>query len=744
MVKFTSFIAAGTAYTTRERGVPAPYLRRVFQLKKLPKTAALSVCVSGFYELFINGQNITRGRLSPFVSNPDDLLYWDEYQIKPYLRDGENVVGLLLGNGFANNPGGRVWDFDKAKFRAAPCASVRLELDGTAAEAEEESFLTAPSPIIYDDYRAGETYDARLEIPGWAEPGFDADGWKPAVPVSPPRGCTVENAVPPVLVTEERAPISVKPLKDGYLYDFGVNLAGVCRLRVSGMPGQKLTLHYGERLLSDGSLNLRNLCCDAEDEGYIQKDIYICKGGEEEWTPTFTYHGFQYVWVRGLTEAQATPDALTYLVMNTALSERGGFICSDETANLLQTLTRRSTLANFHHIPTDCPQREKNGWTADAALSAEHTLLNLSPEANYRQWLQGIRKAQAEDGQLPGIVPTAGWGFQWGNGPAWDCVLVLLPYFTYLYRGGLEILKENAHAILRYLEYLTTRVGEDGLLAIGLGDWCPPGMGCDQYKAPLCLTDTMIAMDVCEKSAYIFDQLNHPFHKAFAEGLYTQLKTAARARLADLNTMTALGNCQTSQAMAIFYNLFEPAEKPEACRRLLEIIERDGGFMDTGVLGARVIFHVLARFGHAALAFDMITRPEFPSYGWWIEQGATSLWEDFQEYEHNASMNHHFWGDISHWFIRWLAGIHYNPRGRGGELDIRPQFIPQLTHARGFYAAPEGKIAVGWAREDNGIRLEIEMPQTLSGRIILPAGVVFENKFSTGLARTGVFSLKHT
>ena len=190
--------------------------------------------------------------------------------------------------------------------------------------------------------------------------------------------------------------------------------------------------------------------------------------------------------------------------------------------------------------------------------------------------------------------------------------------------------------------------------------------------------------------------------------------------------MTALGDCQTSQAMGIFYNLFTQEEKPAAFQKLLEIIHRDGDVIDTGVLGGRVLFHVLAEYGEAALALKMIAGPGFPSYGWWVAQGATTLWERFHT-ERVDSLNHHFWGDISHWFIRWLAGIHYNPRRGGGEVDIRPQFVPQLNQAEGFYIAPEGEIRVRWERREDNILLSVTIPEDLTGNVSLPEGYMFED-----------------
>lgn len=737
------YIYAGPAYSTLTEYVPAPYLRKSFHLKTLPEKAELLICGLGFYELYINGRRITKGLLAPYISNPDDLLYYDDYDLLPYLREGENVLGICLGNGFQNNPGGYTWDFDKARFRGAPEMALRLDVDFSDGETlsleSDETFRTAPSPIYGDDYRNGEYYDARREIPGWCEPGFDDSGWAFAKKAPLPRGEAVLSRIEPITVAREIQPVSVIPFEDGYLYDFGEDAAGVCRLTIQGEAGQIISLYHAESI-KEGKLDRRSISFDEND--YVQKDIYICKGeGVESYTPTFTYHGFQYVLVKGLKPEQADKSLLTYVVFHTRLRERGGFSCSDETINALQAMVRRSTLTNFHHFPTDCPQREKNGWTADASLSTEHTLLNLEPDKNYHEWLRNIRKAQADDGSLPGVVPTGGWGFAWGNGPAWDNILVYAPYMTYLYRHDKAILKENAHAILRYLDYLTTRIREDGLICWGLGDWCPVGRFADHYKSPLEFTDTVLSMDICEKAAYIFGELDMAEQKAFAMGIYHRLRQAGRERLLDLSTMTALGRCQTSQAMAIFYSLFDEGEKPEAFRRLLEFVHEYDDHMDVGVLGGRVIFHVLADYGCSDLAYKMIARPDYPSYGEWLSHGATTLREQFLQDE-RFSLNHHFWGDISHWFIRHLAGICYNPRRRGAEADIRPSFVEQLTFAEGWHEAPEGKIAVRWERTEEGIRLNVQAPEGLYGRIYLPQGYLFaEDRLAVKPLRSGSYAI---
>ena len=659
-----------------------------------------------------------------------------------YCRRGENVIAVCLGNGLQNCFGGYVWNFEKARWRGAPKVALVLEavVDGeTFTLQSDESFVTHPSPILYDDIRNGEYYDARLELPGWNAVGFDDSGWQPAVAAPRPAGDERICGAEPIVVTGEMTPVSITPVDDGYLYDFGKNCAGLCRLSIDGKAGQELTLYHGE-ILQDGRLYMRNTKFDEND--YVQKDIYICKDGKQTHVPSFTYHGFQYVFVKGITEAQATPELLTYLVMNSDLPERGNFHCSDEMVNKLQEYTRRSTLANFFYIPTDCPQREKNGWTADAALSAEHTLLNLAPENSYREWMHNIRKAMKENGDLPGIVPTQDWGY--GIGPAWDNVLVYLPYFTYLYRGDKGILQENATAIFRYLHYLHTRLDDRGIVNYGLGDWCTPDRDENDFKAPNEVTSTLLSMDLCEKAAYIFGELGLTLEKQFADSLYAQIREAARTYLFDHATMQVLGDCQSAQAMGIFYNLFEPGEKPTAFAHLLELIEREDGHMDTGVLGARVIFHVLSDYGYSDLAYSMITRTDFPSYGNWVERGATSLWEDFHpEGGKINSHNHHFWGDISHWFIRQLAGIHLNPYRTGpNHAEIRPRFVEALEFAEGYHIAPAGKISVRWDRKDGGVLLKVEAPEEITGRILPDEGWIFEDGHCVKPLTTGEYRLK--
>lgn len=742
-----AFIRATEEYTTLERPIPAPYLRRSFTAAA--GKASLRVAACGFYELYVNGERCTKGRLAPYISNPDDLVYYDTYELT--LCAGENVIGLWLGNGFQNNPGGYIWDFDKAVFRGAPC--VAAELTYTAEDGTEHtllsdtSFRTAPSPLLFDDYRFGERYDARLEQPGWSCPGFDDSGWRAAFPAPRPRGALRRCAADPIREAEERAPVRIWPEDDGFIYDFGVSDAGVCRLTLRGTPGQTVSFQHADAL-KDGRFYLNNNWFVLGEEQWerdrqlVHKDTYICRGeGTEQYTPCFTYHGFRYVKVTGITAEQAVPELLTCVTLHSALRSRGGFSCSDETANRLQEMVRRSDLSNFHYFPTDCPQREKNGWTADAALSSEQVLLNFAAENSYREWMRSICLAQNADGALPGIVPTGGWGFHWGNGPAWDSVLAYLPYYVYVYRGETEMIRESSRAFMAYLHYLTTRTDENGLMHIGLGDWCHVGREASAFKAPLVVTDTILSMDIARKMAVMLGAIGLTAQQAFAQTLADGFRAAFRRRCIDFGTMTVAGNCQTCQAMALHYGLFTEGEAPAAFEQLLRMVHEADDHMDVGVLGGRVLFRVLSDFGQSDLAFTLITRPDFPSYGNWVARGATTMWEDFFP-DTVSSMNHHFWGDISAWFLRYPAGIRVNPQGDNVHTaEISPTFLRALDRAEGFHEMPDGILRSAWKRDGREILLTLEIPDGVRATLRLRPGYTFEDGTAFAEAHSGTYRI---
>lgn len=747
----TSFIKATEAYNgVHDNQVPAPYIRKSFTAGQAD-LANIQIACCGFYRLFLNGKELTKGFLSPYISNPNDFVYYDTYEVS--VQKGENVIGLLLGNGFQNNPGGYTYNFDKADFRSAPLVSMILTCGDTCI-VTDTTWKTAPSAITSDDYRYGEVYDANLELPGWNEPGFDDSAWQPVLNAPTPKGELKHCQVEPLLTEKELKPIAIFPdSKEGFIYDFGEVNAGLCRLTVQGKKGQTIAMQHADTL-RDGTLYLDKIWYAYNnakhnwdrDQHIVHRDFYTCKGeGTETYTPSFTYHGFRYVKVTGITAEQATEDLLTYVVFHSALKTKGGFTCSDETLNKLQEAAIRSDLSNFHHVPTDCPHREKNGWTADVALSAEQFLLNLGAEANLAEWVRQVCKAQNKKGALPGIVPTAGWGFDWGNGPAWDCSMTYVPYYLYTLRGDTGIIKETAPYISKYLTYLRSRMDERGLLEFGLGDWCQVTKVSreEPIKAPLVVTDSIVSLDIAKKAAFLFGAVGFRTEQQQATELAEQLKASIRAHLIDFDTMTVLGNCQSSQALAIYYGLFNEEELPAAFEKYLALIHEADDHIDVGVLGARVMFYVLSKYGCTDLALHMIARPDYPSFGNWIARGATTLWEDFLPDSANST-NHHFWGgSFAGWFITNLAGIGLNPTGHNvNEVRIQPEFASRLTFAEGWHEAPAGKIVSRWERKDDAIALTLTIPESMSAEAVLPAGWHFKDGETTKAVTSGTYIIE--
>lgn len=711
------FICADRERGTLETPCPAPLFRKEFQTHKKLQSAVLYFCGLGFYKLYLDGKDITKGALAPYISNTDDVVYVDEYDLSECLPVGEHVLAAILGNGMQNALGGAIWELDRASFQSQPKLAFLLRLTYEDGEVQmirsDEAVRTCPSALLFNDFWCGERYDARREIPNWntvRKPDNIAH-WKPAMYAAPPRGEQRTSKAVAVRIIETLKPTAVTAVEAGYLYDFGRNDAGICRLKIrNSTPGQKIRLIHGEYWTGE-KLNNKKILFVPEDLGQV--DEYICKGApEESWQPQFTYYGFQYVLVEGLRPDQANPDLLTYLVMHADLKTRGQFHCSDEILNRLQEMTLRSDLSNFFFFPTDCPHRERHGWT-DANQVGELTMLNFAPEDSYQEWLVNIRKAQDRSGMLPAIVPMGGWGMGLG-GPYWDAVCVELPWLIWKYRGSLDCFRENKDMILRYIRFLDQSRDGRGLIERGIGDWCPVGKKEPRdFQSPIAVTDTTLVYQLCRRAADLFAAAGEEDICCYLRRLGAELRAAAREHLLNPQTMTVAGRCQTSQACFLYYGLFEPSEEQRAAAVLVELIHENHDFMDVGSNGARVLFHTLSRFGYGALARKMITRPEFPSYGNLVQRGATTLWEDFHENELDvSSRNHVMWGCISDWMFLWVAGLQINPTGWDiHEICFRPGFSTGLQDARAWHKMPYGKISISWKQKQQEKSIRLEIPQ---------------------------------
>ncbi|MCL1856756.1 MAG: glycoside hydrolase family 78 protein [Kiritimatiellaeota bacterium] len=696
-----------------------PLLRRSFKVSSLPQRARMYVSGLGYAKVTVNGKAVSDAVLDPVVTRYDRRALYVTHDITALLTEGENVIGVSLGNGWYNAPDIKdPWWFGYAAWCHHPKALCQIEMTDARGNCRrivsDMAWKVAKGPSVSNHLRTGETYDAREEKPGWNLPGYNAKKWSDAMVVQSPGG--VLNAqVTPIKVMETITPLSVTEVKPGvFVVDMGRNIAGWAQLRVQGAAGTEVTMRYAEKLLEDGDIDQANI----NTYGHTcQTDKYILRGTQnaehrtqnegEVWEASFTYHGFRWVQVTGFP-GTPTVDNFRGKVVHSAFESAGEFACSSDLLNWIQTATRASYVGNFVGIPTDCPHREKNGWTGDAALAAETGLFNYATAPAYQKWVRDFLDAQRPSGQLPGVVPSGGFGYNWGSGPAWDAAFWTVPWMLYLYCGETRILEECYAGFKRHLDYMGS-LAVDGIISFGLGDWCPPCGDPNSHKAPASLTNTGYyfaeAMTVAKIATLLGKQADAKKFAALAQ----KIRVAFNKTFYDAKTGQYAGNGQTSMGCALYQGIATKTETPKVLDALIAAVAAANNHLDYGILGAKYVPAVLAAFGHAELAYAITTQKDFPSYNHWREQGATTLWESW---EGNASRNHIMFGDVSAWMFKTLAGI--NPddaKPAFGRVRLAPTFIKDLTWVSATHETMYGTVAVSWKRTAEAtVTLDITLP----------------------------------
>jgi len=689
---------------------PTPFFRRVFTCMAA-RQATVRICGLGYYELYLNGVRVGEQVLDPVVTQYDKRARYVTHDVTALLRPGMNVIGVILGNGWYNCHTPDVWHFDKASWRDYPKLLLELELDGEVILASDTDWKTSRGPIVFDGLRNGEHYDARLELDGWLETGYDDSAWKAAAQVAGPGGILEPQRMPPCKVMRTLPAADSWTLPSGEaIYDLGQNIGGWARIAVSGLRGAEVTIRYGERL-KDRALDQDQIACFIKG-GDCQTDRYILKGGGvETWEPRFTYHGFQYVSIRG----DVTVHSVEGRVVHTAFPRIGEFSCSDPTLSKLQANTVWSYIGNFVGIPTDCPHREKNGWTGDAQLAAETGLFNFAAGTAYGQWVESIADAQRPSGQLPGIVPTAGWGYNWGSGPAWDSALILIPWHVYLFTGDDTAIRANYDAMKKYLDFCASQAA-DHILSFGLGDWCHSDSA---RMAATAITSTGYYYIDTLTLARFARILGHEEDCLRFERLASEIKRAFNCRFYRGDGIYGKGE-PTAMGCALYHGLVEEPERGTVARRLAEIVVSNGCKADFGILGAKYVPRALAENGYTDVAFRMLTQPEYPGWAHWLRQGATTLWECWNG---DASRNHVMFGDISAWMYQYLAGIMPDPTQPGFKNTvIRPNPVTGLDWVKAWHQSPYGRIEVVWRRSGSRFELDLTVPSNSTATVELPCG----------------------
>ncbi|MDD8027031.1 MAG: family 78 glycoside hydrolase catalytic domain [Acidobacteriota bacterium] len=677
-------------------------LRKEFAVGGPVVRARAYVAGVGYHELRINGRKAGDGVLDPGWTTYDKRVLYVTYDVTSLLRSGANAVGVMLGRG---------WYKNRALL-------LRLDVEtaggGRVSIVSDGSWKTAPSPIVEEDLYNGETYDARLEAAGWDEPGFFGTGWKTAAAVEAPKGRLSAQMMPAIRVMDTIVPLGMANPRPGvYVFDMGQNFSGWARLRVAGTRGTAVRLRFAEILYDDGMINQENL------RGARAEDVYILKGGNEEtYEPRFTYHGFRYVELTGFPGVP-TAETLRGRVVYSGLAQTGSFACSKPLLNSLQRNITWTQKTNLHSVPTDCPQRdERMGWMGDAQGTTEEAIMNYDMAAFYTNFLRDIRDVQDDKGQITDTVPHI-----WGNrpaDPAWGTAYPLIAWYMYLYYGDKRILEEHYDGLKAYVEALRAKA-ENGLVKYShYGDWVaidktPPAIVSSFYY----YYDVRILADVAAA-------LKRDAEARVYMDLAASIKTAFHAEYFDPKSNSYANGTQTANALALFLELAPEAARDGAWGSLFnDIVYHNNSHLTTGIIGTKYVMEVLDRFGASDLAYDIATRTDYPSWGFMIENGATTIWELWQKREGPSmnSQNHPMFGSVGAWLYKTLAGINQAADGVGFQkIRIAPQMVRDLGYASGSIGTVRGRLTSAWSKTAKSIVIEVEVPCGSEAEIVLPRG----------------------
>ncbi len=704
--------------TFQSEVLPAPCLRRETVTPAAARRAVVRYAAPGYCDLQLDGQAVSDAVLSPTVSIFDRRVRFLEHDITHLLRPGERQTwSAVLGNGWYNCHTSEVWHFDKASWRDWPKLWFELEIDGEVMLTSDRSWKISTGGLLFDSLRNGEHFDARREPHNWRLCGFDDSGWDRPVYVAPPGGILAPQNAPYCRIRQRLTPRQVRRDGNCITVDFGENITGWCEISVLAPEGAEFIIRYVERLDDSGSPESGHAERLAQYtlSGEFQTDHYIAAGNPdgERWHPRFTYHGFRYAVIE-ISDPSAELRGIEAHFIASDLTQTGDYRTDHPDFEKLRQCALRSYLGNFTGIPTDCPQREKNGWTGDALLAAESGLYFFDAAQGYIEWLETLCDSQRPNGQLAAIAPTGGWGFNGCSGPAWDSVLILLPWAIYRHTGDLDVLRRFYPAMARYLEYCTLREEDDHLLDFGLGDWCAPNR-INGY-VDRCFTSSAYYIFDLQTAAEIASLLNLAGDSRLWREKAEQVLRSFRARFHPApfqwgnNTMTELG-------MVLEMGLAEPAEEKGTAAALAQLAARLEYRAQFGILGAKYAPRALLHHGYADAAWQIYTQGEYPGWVNWLKMGATTLLENW---EGSQSWNHIMFGDFAAAAIEYFGGIRLTPEfAAGGPLSIAPCFPQGLNEFEAFCETGRGRVESRWIRKERHLALEVRLPRNCKAEIRL-------------------------
>jgi alpha-L-rhamnosidase len=707
---------------------PCPYFRKAFDVNRDIQRATVYVSALGLFELYLNGHRVGRDHFTPGWTNYRKRVYYLTYGVTELIRHGPNVVGAILANGWYAGyvgfaPKHRPFMNLRAHYGEIPALLVQLEITyqngSTVIITTDESWKSATGPITESDILMGETYDARLEMPGWSLASFDDHGWKPVQLLDVHVGTMNAYPAGPVRKIREIQPIKItEPRKGTYVFNMGQNFAGHVRLKVRGNSGSRVVLRFAEMLHSDGTIMTENLRRARATDTYILSG----KSSIEIWEPRFTYHGFQYVEMTGYP-GKPDIETVTGIVMHSDLAPSGYFTSNHPLVNKLYENIVWTQRSNFFDIPTDCPQRdERLGWAGDAQNFVRSATYNMDVAAFFSKWLVSLEDDQRPSGAFPDYAPLPFLQFE--PSPGWMDAGIILPYTLYRVYSDIGVIERHYKAMKKFMNYLvsTSQSYLRSPLYHSWGDWLSLG-----NETPQDLIATAFFAYDAGLMAEMATAISRPDDAQEYKQLYENIKRAFLKAFVSQNGRIS-GDTQTGYALAINMGLLSQDLSRKAGERLVELIRQRNWHLSTGFLGLKHLLPALTKQNYTDVAYQLLTNRSYPSWGYSIENGATTIWERWDSYtkingfknpEMN-SFNHYSFGSVGEWMFAQIAGIDMLEPGFKLAI-IRPRLGGGLMHVRASYHSVHGWIAVEWEIKNGQFYLKCTIPANTRASVYIPA-----------------------
>ncbi|WP_258104728.1 alpha-L-rhamnosidase [Marinoscillum sp. MHG1-6] len=709
----------------------ARYLRSEFELEKKVKSATAYIIGLGLYEMFLNGQKVGEAVLAPAPTDYFENVKYNAYDVTNYLRSGEsNTLGVVLGSGryFTMRQ-----NYKPYKIRNFGMPKLLFHMVITFEDGSQQRVWshdkwkgTTDGPIRNNNEYDGEFYDARKELGDWAVSGYDDSRWLDVEYVPEPNGAYQAQMNPNMRVMKEIKPISISQVdQNRYVLDLGQNISGWLQMRVKGPKGTQVKLRFAESLQDDGELFVTNLR-DAE-----ATDTYILSGQDiETWEPSFTYHGFRYVEITGYPGKPTIDDFVGKFIYD-EMETVGSFETSDPTINQIYANAWWGTASNYKGMPVDCPQRnERQPWLADHAVGTygENFMFDNAPL--YKKWLEDMRYAQKEDGSMSDVAP-AYWNY-YSDNMTWPGTMLIIARMLYEQTGDIEPIADNYSAMRKWLFYMRDRYMSDEYIMTkdSYGDWCKPPKSIEEgtgknadLKEPSQLIASAYYYHFMEMMIEFASLTRNERHISNYQTDMERTKQAFNAKFYNEEGYYGEGR-MTDNILPLYFGLVDDRNQEIVFDNLIKTIEeKNNGHLSTGLIGTQWLMRTLTKYGRSDLAYKLTTTRTYPSWGYMVENGATTIWELWHGNVANPKMNSQnhvmLLGDLIMWYYHSLAGIKAVEPGFK-VIEMKPEFDVDLDYVKASYKSVNGLIKSHWTKKGEELTWNITVPPNTTALIYLP------------------------